>query len=138
MPQSYLLDTSVWFWQVTRPDRLPEKWKETIQQAEKERTLYLSVASIWEIANLEVAGKIKLNTSILEWNSTALVHSGVQVIDFNPAIAIASTRIPGNLHPDPVDRIIVATAQSLNAVLLTEDIRIRDYAAQGYVMAEAA
>ena len=50
-----------------------------------------------------------------------------------PAIAIDSMRLPGNLHADPADHLIVATARYRSAPLLTADRAILDYAAGGHV-----
>jgi PIN domain nuclease of toxin-antitoxin system len=43
-----------------------------------------------------------------------------------PAIAAADADLPATFHRDPADRIIVATAHVLGAMLLTNDGRIRD------------
>jgi PIN domain nuclease of toxin-antitoxin system len=52
-----------------------------------------------------------------------------------PAISFGSTRLPGDFHSDPSDRIIVATARYLNAQLITEDKAILSYANLGHVKA---
>jgi PIN domain nuclease of toxin-antitoxin system len=44
-----------------------------------------------------------------------------------PSILLESTRLPEAFHPDPADRIIVATARSYGATLLTQDRKILDY-----------
>jgi PIN domain nuclease of toxin-antitoxin system len=41
--------------------------------------------------------------------------------------AIASTRLPGDFHRDPADRIIVALSRRTGAALVTADKLIRDY-----------
>ena len=56
----------------------------------------------------------------------------------SPEVAIASTRLPGVLHADPADRIIAATARQLDAVLVTEDQRLLDYGAAGYLKTRRA
>jgi PIN domain nuclease of toxin-antitoxin system len=43
------------------------------------------------------------------------------------SIALKSVQLPGALHNDPADRIIIATAVSLGAVLVTKDEKIRNY-----------
>ena len=43
------------------------------------------------------------------------------------SIAMKSVQLPGDLHNDPADRIIIATAVSLGAVLVTKDEKIRNY-----------
>ena len=44
-----------------------------------------------------------------------------------PGIARAAVALPDDLHEDPADRMIVATARELGAALLTKDARLLDY-----------
>ena len=55
-----------------------------------------------------------------------------------PEIAVESTCLPGELHGDPADRIIAATARELGATLVTADRKLLDYAAAGYLRAADA
>ena len=48
-------------------------------------------------------------------------------------VSVASTRLPGDFHSDPADRIIVATARHLGAMLVTDDKLILTYSTQGHV-----
>ena len=48
------------------------------------------------------------------------------------AIAIASTRLPGDLHGDPADRLIVATARAHGATLMTKDSKLLAYGRAGH------
>ena len=41
--------------------------------------------------------------------------------------------MPGTLHRDPADRLLIATARDLGAPLVTRDARILAYAAQGHL-----
>jgi PIN domain nuclease of toxin-antitoxin system len=50
-----------------------------------------------------------------------------------PDIAIDSSFLPGNLHGDPGDRLIVATARHLEAPVVTRDRNIIAYARAGHV-----
>jgi PIN domain nuclease of toxin-antitoxin system len=43
------------------------------------------------------------------------------------AIAIKSVKLPDPFHPDPADRIIIATALTLGFPLVTRDEKILDY-----------
>jgi PIN domain nuclease of toxin-antitoxin system len=51
----------------------------------------------------------------------------------SPIIAVSAERLPGNIHKDPADRLIVATARHLACPLLTSDREILAYAKQGHV-----
>jgi predicted nucleic acid-binding protein len=57
----------------------------------------------------------------------------VRLAPLSPAIAVESTRLPGDFHRDPADRFIVATARELGATLVTRDERILRYGAEGFV-----
>jgi PIN domain nuclease of toxin-antitoxin system len=51
-------------------------------------------------------------------------------LTFHPvdkAIAVRSVNLPGPFHSDPADRIIVATALSLGAKVVTRDRKIQEY-----------
>ena len=50
-----------------------------------------------------------------------------------PEIAIDSSLLPGPLHNDPADRLIIATARHLGAAIVTRDRRMFDYAEAGFV-----
>jgi len=71
--------------------------------------------------------RIALDRPIEDWVEAALALPGVDVVQLEARIAIRSTRLPGAFHPDPADRIIVATALERSVPLVTPDDRIRDY-----------
>lgn len=52
-----------------------------------------------------------------EWMELALDRSGIGLVAFSPAIAIASTTLPGDFHRDPADQIIVATSRVFDTPL---------------------
>ncbi len=71
--------------------------------------------------------RIELKISPAKWLSRALDETGITVVELLPDIAIDSCNLPGQFHPDPADRIIVATARLNNLTLLTKDQKILDY-----------
>ena len=95
--------------------------------------MLVSAITPWEIALLTATGKLKLKRDVTEWLDAALALPGIHLEPLSPAIAVASTRLPGEIHGDPADRILVATARHTGAVLATADQQILDYAAQGFV-----
>ncbi len=54
-----------------------------------------------------------------------------------PAIMVSSSNLPGNIHDDPMDRILIATARALDLVLVTSDRPILAYARAGHLRALA-
>jgi PIN domain nuclease of toxin-antitoxin system len=59
----------------------------------------------------------------------------VQLAPLEPEIAVASTSLPFEMHSDPADRILVATARHLGATLVTADRALLDLASKGHFRA---
>ena len=83
-------------------------------------------------------GRIVLGKSIGPWLEEALADPGPAIDALSPQIAVESYALPDAFHRDPADRLIVATARVGNAMLMTRDQRILDYAARGHLTAIAA
>ncbi len=77
--------------------------------------------------------RIRLDRPVEQWVDIALALPGIQLAPLEPAIAVRSTKLPGEFHPDPADRIIVATARSLGATLVTRDRRLVAYGRAGHL-----
>ena len=60
------------------------------------------------------------------WIAQALHLPRVELIELTPRIAIAAAYLDWS-HGDPCDRIIVATATTRNAPIVSKDSRIRLY-----------
>ena len=54
-----------------------------------------------------------------------------------PSEGFSSTKTK-NLHSDPVDRILVATARRLGVTLLTRDDKLLEYGSQGHAVIRSA
>ena len=67
-----------------------------------------------------------------------LAAPGLHLVPLTPEIAVQSTRLPGTVHGDPADRILIATARVLNATLLTADAKIRAYGKSGHLSVATA
>jgi PIN domain nuclease of toxin-antitoxin system len=131
-----LLDTHVWVWLVDGAEReFAGPALRELQEGSDEGRLLVSVMSVWEVAMLEVKGRIRFSIAIDEWVARGLGLPGLRLSGVTPEIAIRSTRLPGIFHADPVDRILVATAREESARLVTRDIRILQYSRQGHVAA---
>jgi PIN domain nuclease of toxin-antitoxin system len=93
----------------------------------------VSAISLWEVAMLESRGRVTLGWPIADWLETALRSAGAQLLPLEPAIAVSSTRLPGTPHGDPADLILMASARTTGAPLVTCDARILQYAAAGHL-----
>ncbi len=69
-------------------------------------------------------GRIRIAGSLRHWLEMAVAPPLVRLCPLNPAIAAEVAALPGTLHRDPADRILIATGRVLGATLLTQDRRI--------------
>ena len=122
-----ILDTHAWLWWVTQNPRLSDTARDAIEDAQSEGTLWLSAFSIWEVAKKVQKGQLVLDRALDEWLDQATTPAGLHVAELTRAVLVESCRLPGGFAGDPADTIIVATARSLGAVLVTKDERIRNY-----------
>jgi PIN domain nuclease of toxin-antitoxin system len=100
------------------------------------REVWISPITAWEIGNLAAARRIVMARPALSWFEDAISRSGARLADLGPKVLVASTELPGEMHRDPADRIIVATAREYGLRVITRDQKILDYAAKGHVMAQ--
>jgi len=127
MSDIVLLDTHVWVWWVSSPEKLTEKARDAATRAAERGTVYISCISAWEIAMLHTRGRLKLTMEVEEWVAVSENLPFVHFVPVSTHIAVKSVTLPGVLHNDPADRIIIATALSLGATLVTADEKIRKY-----------
>lgn len=128
-----VLDTHAFIWHVNGEKTLSKATQKQIDAASQEGGLYLAAISLWEISMLDKKKRILLDMPCLEWLQQALELTHTQVLPVTPAIAVESCHLPGDLHEDPADRLIVSTARVENLTLLTRDTRILRYGENKYV-----
>jgi len=126
-----LLDTHLLVWMVESHRRLSENMKELLRKGSREDLLVVSAITPWEIALLVSKKRLQLDSDVQDWIDRALALPGIRLQPLVPAIAVASTRLPWEMNPDPADRILVATARHIGATLLTADEQLLRYGAQG-------
>ena len=97
--------------------------------------LQVSPITAWEIGLLAAKGRFTSSLSPQRWFERLHSAPGIQLADLTPDMLIASSFLPGDLHRDPADRIIVATARELGLTLITRDRALLDYAANGHLSA---
>lgn len=123
-----LLDTHTLLWMVEDHPRLGAETARALNRAAREDRIACSAITPWEVALLVGKKRIDLHRDPLEWVNAALAFPGMHLVPLEPEIAVASTRLPFEMHPDPADRILVATARYLGATLVTADQALLDLA----------
>jgi len=130
-----LLDTHCWLWtEFGDVEKFSRRARRLIETAAQSGELRVSVISVWEVGMLQAKGRLKLKMSCAEWVHQALATPGLSLASLTPEIAIESSRLPGELHADPADRILIATARVNGARLLTKDERLLDYGRQRHAL----
>jgi PIN domain nuclease of toxin-antitoxin system len=110
------------------PEHLSDTARETISQAS---SIGVSTLSAWEIAMLQVRGRISLDREVGHWVRQAFAEPRVESLAPSPEIAVAAGLLDARSFPgDPIDRLIYATARAHEATLLTRDEAIRAFDAQ--------
>ena len=114
-----LLDTHVAIWIATNDESLGPKSRALLEQSLADAELAISAISFWEISLLVARRRFKSTKSASELRSEFIATRVVE-LPLTGAIAIHSVEL-GNLHGDPADRFIIATALIHEAILMTAD-----------------
>lgn len=117
---NYLLDTHVLLWWLTDPQKLSEKAQEIIRN--RTNLIYVSSASIWEIAIKKSIGKLTLPHNLL----ATVTAEFFKFLPILPEEALGIADLP-LLHADPFDRLLIMQAKLHDLVLITNDAKITEY-----------
>ncbi|HEY6632703.1 MAG TPA: type II toxin-antitoxin system VapC family toxin [Rhizobiaceae bacterium] len=123
-----VLDTHVLIWWLgAENNRLSPEALKSIERELVSSEVVVSSISAWEIAMLVQRDKLDLSMDVLNWLEAASQIENLKFLPVDNAVAVKSRLLPGEFHPDPADRIIVALARELACPLVTADEKIRDY-----------
>src|SRR5438093_8868214 len=100
---SLLLDTHVVLWWLTDDPTLSADIKARLDH---EPDVYVSCATIWEVATKQAIGKLKAPADLPE----RVRDSGFRPLPITADHAIAAARLP-LVHRDPFDRMLIAQAR---------------------------
>ena len=71
---------------------------------------------------------IEMSGGVEQWTRQALAVPGVHLLNYFPAIAIQSVKLPLPMHKDPSDRVLVASALVEQMTITTSDKAILNFA----------
>ena len=123
-----VLDTHAWIWFASNPEILSRKAKKAVDLAVRKKSVLVSSISVWEVALLVKKKRLELSMDVADWIAKSENLPFIQFIPVSNSIAVKSVNLPPPLHPDPADRIIIATALSAGVPIVTKDKNISDYA----------
>lgn len=117
--------------------RIDDETLWAVSEASHDGRLYLSPISAWEIGVSVSKGRLSLPLAPLDFINEFIDRMQAKLSPLSPAIMISSSNLPGHIHGDPMDRILIATARTQNLVLVTSDRPILAYADAGHLRAMA-
>ena len=121
-----ILDTHAWIWWLSNPEMLSDVARRTIDDATARSAVGVSAMSVWELMTLTKKGRLQLSIDPAEWIALAEGLPAFRILPVTSAIAVKSVTLP-DIHSDPADRIIIATALVENLYLVSKDEKIGKY-----------
>jgi PIN domain nuclease of toxin-antitoxin system len=125
-----LADTHALLWALGDPDQLSDAARSALREPSNE--VFVSAASVWEIAIQHASGKLRLPAAPADWIPRALERSGFDPLAIEARHALAAGALPSH-HHDPFDRMLIAQALTDGLVVVTRD---RRFAAYGVAIVE--
>jgi len=118
-----ILDTCALLWLVTRDKKLSP---EALSQIRECAAVYVSAVSAFEIALKVAKRKLKLPLPSREWFMRAVEHHDLTVFPLTVDVCVNSVELT-QIHDDPCDRFIIATAMINDLTVVTADERFPKY-----------
>lgn len=120
-----LLDTCAILWAVGAPQRLSARARAVLKEPETE--VFVLAISAAEIACACERRRIALDRHWKAWFRHYVQHNQWECLSIDLAIVEEAYSLPPPFHPDPVDRLLVATARLQGLGLVTGDEKMLEY-----------
>ncbi len=118
-----LLDTCALLWLASGS---PNISKEARRRIDNSFVVYVSPISLWEIARKVQKGKLQLPLEPAEWFTRVREQHNLTLLPLSEAVMFKAATLP-EIHKDPADRFIIATALLNNLDVVTTDHNFPDY-----------
>ena len=120
---NYLIDTHILLWYITGDIRIKAETRDKIES--NNNLMFVSNASLWEIAIKQSIGKLNLNVSLSELFDF-LKNKGFQILEYDINDLETLQTLPFH-HQDPFDRIIIAQVKTKFLEIITNDAMVMKY-----------
>ena len=118
-----LVDTCAIIWLTTGDRKLSQYARDAMRDAE---LLCFSSISIWEIARLVKAGDLEIPVSPARLAEMLVERYDMKEFPVSNSVALRASALP-EIHKDPADRFIIATALINDFTVVTGDHRFAEY-----------
>ena len=115
-----LLDTHIFLWAISDPDKLGEKWQGELES--RANLVYVSAVSVAEIMVKASLGKLAVNFDPLD----IALRSGFEMLAFQAEDALLLKDLPFH-HRDSFDRMLIAQGLQNRLSIMTDDSKFRLY-----------
>jgi len=116
----YLLDTHIFLWWMSDAEQLSQEVFDIISDTSNQ--IYISSATIWEIAIKEALGKLKVDADL----NSAIEANGFIELKISAICANATKKLEP-IHRDPFDRMLISQAIERDMTFITVDKFIIQY-----------
>lgn len=137
LPRAVLLDTCAVIW-LANGSPMAKVALDAIVHAGLTGGVFVSPVSAWEVGLLARpthAHPVRFLPDPKAWFTRVMAGPAIRSAPLTADIVIDSSALPGDLHGDPADRLIIATARHLGLPVVTRDARILAYARAGQIAA---
>lgn len=121
---NYLLDTHSFLWFINDDAALSQPAKTLIEAPEN--TVYLSVASVWEMAIKVSLGRLEMPSPFADFIDEQLRENTITLLNIQTAYAGMIVTLPFH-HRDPFDRLIIAQSRMEGFPVIGKDAIFDDY-----------
>jgi len=115
-----LIDTHVFLWMLSCPEKLNEKRRYELESRSNE--IFLSAMSIAELMIKHSIGKIKIDFNPIEMAE----KTGLEILSFSGTDAMLLGQLPQH-HRDPFDRMIIAQSLVNGFPVMSDDPKFLKY-----------
>ncbi len=119
-----LLDTHAFLWAITDNTRLTKKARKCFLN--EENKLFLSLASVWEIAIKASLDRLEFTKPIDELLPDQIRSNDISLLHIEMGHVLRVAKLPFH-HRDPFDRLLVAQSLVENMPLLSADNHLDFY-----------
>lgn len=120
----YLIDTHVLLWITNHDSRLSKKAKDLFLNEKND--IYLSIASIWEMAIKISLNKLDVNEPLKNFVRTKIIANKIKITNISVEHLFMLEDLPFH-HKDPFDRLIIAQSIVENIPIISKDSVFRKY-----------
>ena len=114
----YLLDTHILLWMANADSALSKKVRDIL--SDESCDLFVSVASVWEMAIKISLKKLELPVTLDAFVQEQIINNGIQLLSIKTSHIYLLEELPF-FHRDPFDRIIACQAKKENLTLISHD-----------------